>query len=334
MLGQKFTKNENGESGSALVKLDQYGRVLKERFWGEANEDYEDIIQNDKGIFVTGYKNDRLAIFQIDEELNTVMDTAYQEYEPSTLYSPQLISYQDRYVSVLNSEYGVDVLVLDESFKKVYAVLITNKFYSGALTFQDAMVTSSGKLIITGGLNSDEPEQYNYDVFFAQIDLKTGVLDWIKKYGTLEDYYVAKAIVEYKGKLFVTGMGRNNDDGPEDQFDVYLWRLSGSGAIERVEHYPDPGSQDWGNDINVVGDKLLISGFSAAANDDTDFLTLLLDEDGKLIKTKKFGDRPISSLKAMLKVDDKCLLFMGTSGDSRAGNGWELIRTTADKVME
>ena len=335
VLGQKWTKTDSVEWGNALVKLDGKGNVLDQYFFGKESEEHRSILLHEDRIFIAGYKNDHLNIIEIDPDLKIVKDTSFTGYPTRASHYPQVLSYKHNLVMVFNNpDQQPEILIMDTSFNVIHSFKIRNDFYDGFLSYQDAIITGNSKIVLTGtSVVQPADGRYNYDIFFAQVDMESGVVDWIKSYGDNEGYFSSEALVEWKGKVYATGMGRNNDGDTQDNFDVYLWRIAMDGKIELAEKYSGPGTTEWGNDIKVAGNHLLVAGFSSSSNEQSSYLRLLIDEDGKLIEQKKSGSQNVNALESIVKMDEDNFLLLGCSTEKWGPNSWVIMKMKGNTVM-
>lgn len=332
-LGQVFMKVETDTFNNALVKISSEGQVLKKRYLGLHNNKFFNLYHNDSSLFVVGINDYKLAISKIDKELNIVKETVFKANEITDSPSPKLIINNENIFVILNNTSGeVEIIKMDKNLNILLTMKPQKTNLISRISFNDAILTSTNKICITGTAYSDkadEHDRYNYDVFFTQLDIKTGKTEWFTSYGNNEGYYAVNSMVEKDDKIYVTGMGRNNDGGVDDYFDINLYALNKSGKIEFVKQFSDPYSSEYGYDLKIFEKNLLIVGF---CNDGKKYLTLKVDLNGELVNKRKFGDGIENSLEAVLKINDNQLILIGSTTNQRGTNKWEIIKTDISKL--
>lgn len=341
VLGQKFTEIDSIQHASALVKLSQDGKPLKEAFFGEDRARLVNISSDGKNrIVLAGVNDGKLWIRRVDEDLNVISDTVFSELEAQDLYYPKVLFDGNDLIVVLNGP--LRVIRMTDDYRVVWNKMVRNEFCKdetagGHIMFQDAFLDGKANIVITGNgdpFQEHSHETYNYDAFFAQLDVVTGEQKWLRAYGNGEGYCVSNAIVAMHDKYYATGMARNNDGGPTDYFDAYVYCLANDGELLWAKSFGGSDTE-WGNDLAVFEDKLKIVGYTrstdgvmSANNGQADFYVASMDAAGEDLEVKVFGSVQNDELNTIKNIGGGHALLLGCSNlkTSEYGNAWKIIK--------
>lgn len=341
VLGQKFTEIDSVQHASALVKLSRDGKLLKETFFGRDRARLVNISSDGKNrIVLAGVDDDKLWIRRVDEDLNVVSDTVFSEFEAQDLYYPKVLFDGNDLIVVLNAP--LRVIRMTDDYRVIWNKMIRNEFCDdgtsgGYIMFHDAFLDGKGNIVVTGEghpFQEHDEENYNYDAFFTQLDVATGEQKWFRAYGSGEGYVVSRAIVAMNDKYYATGMARNNDGGPTDYFDVYVYCLASNGELLWAKSFG--GSEtEWGNDLEVFEDRLKIVGYTQSTdgvmsgnNGHADFYIASMNAAGEDLEVKVFGSIQNDELNTIKNIGGGQALLLGNSNlkTSEYGNAWKIIK--------
>ncbi|MBT1701491.1 hypothetical protein KK083_31655 [Fulvivirgaceae bacterium PWU4] len=341
VLGQKFTEIDSIQHASALVKLSQDGKVLKETFFGGDRARLVNISSDGTNrIVLAGVDDGKLWIRRVDEDLNVVSDTVFSELEAQDLYYPKVLFDGNDLIVLLNAP--LRLIRMTDDYRVVWNKMIRNEFCndgtSGSyIMFHDAFLDGKGNIVVTGEghpFQEHDEENYNYDAFFAQLDVVTGKQKWFRAYGNGEGYVVSRAIVAMNDKYYATGMARNNDGGPTDYFDVYVYCLANNGELLWAKSFGGSDTE-WGNDLEVFEDRLKIVGYTRSSdgvmsgnNGNADFYVASMNAAGEDLEVKVFGSIQNDELNTIENIGGGHALLLGNSNlkTSEYGNAWKIIK--------
>ena len=129
-------------------------------------------------------------------------------------------------------------------------------------------------------------------------------------------------------------MARNNDGGPDDHFDVYVYCLASNGELLWAKSFGGADTE-WGNDLEVFNDRLKIAGFTwstdgvmSGNHGRADFYVASMNAAGEDLEVEVFGSFQNDELNTIKNIGDGRALLLGYSNltTSEYGNAWKIIK--------
>ena len=265
-----------------LIKIDQFGNLVWEQFFGTDGDDRGYGVQNtqDGGFVLTGSSNDEIYIVKTDANGDL-------EWAESGL-SPLLVDAVGR--DIIQTQ-GGDYIVVgstgDNSASDALIVKVNNLGqYLTHETFgglendvaYDIIQASDGEYVIAG-------KKGNSSNFYALKLNDSGINfipTWISDYGSGDVSEEAKAIIETKDNHFL--LAGFSDFQNASLLQASILKLDNNGDSIWVKHYGRNGLDAANDIIQTASGELVITGFTTAP-------PAFFPQDVLLIKADKEGDR-------------------------------------------
>lgn len=196
-------------------------------------------------------------------------------------------------------------------------------------------IVHNGKVYHSGRLStSSSPSRFYASV--ARYSL-TGTAEWVRilhrPIGSTARLY-AYDIDEYEDELYVLGTGDDNGSSLTNTT-VFLYKMSTTGDLLWTREYDIPGmTNDWGHEMTVVSDGLLIYGDELGG--DSDLFLFKVDFDGNVLWAKRYladGSEFLDqNATQIITTAGNSIFLSGATESFGSGSSRDILfmRTTAD----
>ncbi len=169
--------------------------------------------------------------------------------------------------------------------------------------------TADGNIVVLGRSKSFS-ENYDYDLYVAKISLD-GKKIWERSFGGDRDEYAGGIAGTDDGGMIVAGASESYGNGDKD---IYLAKLDKNGKLLQARTM---GTQqdDAANDITRTRDgKMVLVGYLGQKYvGDSDFLIMKLDQNGKRLWMKSFGESYEDELRGVTPTIDNGIVAIGAT---------------------